>query len=265
MDATASQHPFIAKGVSCRFGALQVLKDLDLPPLGPGQVVALLGPNGSGKSTLLKSLAGLVPARFNALSLGRRDMLAQPGHARADALRYLPQSLPEALHLTVTESLLVALNVRRRTGKAQAMERSVAVLDSLGIAALAPKYLDGLSGGQKQLVGLAQTLVDQPDVLLLDEPLASLDLNYQHHVMSLLGLLARERNMLIIIVMHDLNMALRYADTALLLYQGRLLAAGPPRAVITPEHLAHAFKVQARIQVVRGGHATVFVDELIQL
>ncbi|WP_442596137.1 ABC transporter ATP-binding protein [Parapusillimonas sp. JC17] len=265
MDALASAQTLIAKGVSCRFGSLQVLDDLDLPPLPPGQVVALLGPNGSGKSTLLKSLAGLVPARFHALSVGHRDMLAQPERARADILRYLPQSLPEALHLTVTESLLVALNVRRRPGKAQAMERSIAVLESLGIAALAPKYLDALSGGQKQLVGLAQTLVDQPDVLLLDEPLASLDLNYQHHVMGLLGRLARERNMLIIIVVHDLDMALRYADTALLLHQGGLLAAGPPKTVITPEHLAHAFKVQARIQVVRGGHATVFVDDLIQL
>lgn len=265
MEAAIDRHALIVRGASCRFGSLRVLDGLDLPPLRPGQVVALLGPNGSGKSTLLKSLAGLVPARFQALSFGACDMLSQPARQRAEVLRYLPQSLPEAVHLTVTEAMLVALNVRRRTDREQAMQRAMAVLDSLGIAALAPKYLDALSGGQKQLVGLAQTLADQPGALLLDEPLASLDLNYQHHVMALLGRLARERNMLIIIVVHDLNMALRYADTALLLYQGKLLAAGPPPAVVTPEHLAHAFKVQAHIQTGHAGQSGVFVDGLIQL
>src|SRR5690606_19978196 len=155
--------------------------------------------------------------------------------------------------------------IRRRPGFEPAMARSMKVLEDLGIAALGPKHLDTLSGGQKQLVGLAQTLVDQPDVLLLDEPLASLDLNYQHHVMRLLGRLARERKMPVVIVLHDLNTALRYPDTALLLYQGKLLAAGPAQAVITPDTLAEAFKVKARVEVILGGHATLFVDDLFQL
>src|SRR5690606_11554341 len=100
---------------------------------------------------------------------------------------------------------------------------------------------------------------------LLDEPLASLDLNYQHHVMRLLGRLADEHDMLVVIVVHDLNMALRYADLALLLYQGRLLASGPPHCVISPAHLSTAFKVHTRLQKDDADNCSVFVEGPIEL
>lgn len=253
------------KGLSCQLGNNTILRALTLPDLQGGELVALLGPNGSGKSTLLRSLAGLAPGHFDALLLNDLDLRGLPARTRAQTIRYLPQYLPDPIHLTVTEAMLVALNARGGQAPAAAMARSESVLDSLGIVHLASRFLDELSGGQKQLVGLAQALADEPAVLLLDEPLASLDLNYQHHAMLLLKRLAVERGLLVLIVVHDLNIALRYADTAMLLHQGRLLAAGDPLSVITPPFIAEAFQVRARVERCSLGYANILVDDLIQL
>lgn len=242
-----------------------MLRALSLPQLHGGQLVALLGPNGSGKSTLLRSIAGLTPAHADTLELNGTDLRAWPARKRAQQIRYLPQSLPGDIHLTVTEAVLVALKARAAPDTTAALQRVATVLSDLGMARLAPCYLDELSGGQKQLVGLAQALVQEPSVLLLDEPLASLDLNFQHHVMQLLQSLARTRRLLVIIVVHDLNIALRYADSALLMHDGELLASGDPLAVVTPRHLARAFLVQARIERCAKGYANVMVDDLIRL
>ena len=242
-----------------------MLRALSLPKLRGGQLVALLGPNGSGKSTLLRSIAGLTPAQADTLELNGTDLRAWPARKRAEQIRYLPQSLPGDIHLTVTEAVLVALKARAAPDTNAALQRVANVLSDLGMARLAPRYLDELSGGQKQLVGLAQALVHEPSVLLLDEPLASLDLNFQHHVMQLLQSLARTRRLLVIIVVHDLNIALRYADSALLMHDGELLASGDPLTVVTPRHLALAFLVQARIEHCAKGYANVMVDDLIRL
>jgi iron complex transport system ATP-binding protein len=253
------------EGLSCKLGGNQILQGLTLPALQGGGLVALLGPNGSGKSTLLRSIAGLAPAQINVLSLDGLDLRGLPARTRAETIRYLPQSLPDSIHLTVTEALLVALNARSALAPDIAMSRTEEVLHSLGIASLGPRFLDELSGGQKQLVGLAQALADEPAVLLLDEPLASLDLNFQHHAMMLLARLATDRGLLVLIVVHDLNIALRYAGTALMLHQGRLLAAGEPLSVITPASIAQAFQVRARVESCSLGYANVLVDDLIQL
>ncbi len=253
-------------GLSCRLGSQHVLQALTLPALHGGQLVALLGRNGSGKSTLLKSIAGLVPAHADSLKLDGVNLQPLAARARAATMRYLPQSLPDFVHLTVTEAVLVALKARGTSISTPiAMQKVAAILKDLDIEGLGPCFLDELSGGQKQLVGLAQALVHEPAVLLLDEPLASLDLNYQHHVMQMLSELALVKGLLVIIVLHDLNIALRYANAALLLHGGTLLASGEPRAVITPPYLAQAFLVRARIEHCSQNLPNVLIDDLIQL
>lgn len=264
-DETRPSSTLIVHGLSCRLGQNDILKGLSLPDLHGGELVALLGPNGSGKSTLLRSISGFVRANSQALRLNDHNLQAMGARERAGLLRYLPQSLPEAVHLTVTEAVLVALRARESIPTLHALKIAGEVLDDLGIAHLADRYLDELSGGQKQLVGLAQALSKQPQVLLLDEPISSLDLNYQHHVMRLLARLSRSLHLLIIIVLHDLNIALRYADRALLLHNGELLAGGLPQAVVTSDNLARAFHVQARVEHCGDGRASVFVDDLIRL
>ncbi|HEY9279443.1 MAG TPA: ABC transporter ATP-binding protein [Eoetvoesiella sp.] len=265
MQSISSSGEFRAEGISARLGSNQVLDGLDLPILHAGRLVALLGPNGCGKSTLLKSIAGLVHAHHKVLRLDDQDLLVLPANDRAKQVRYLPQSLPDDVHLTVMEAILVAINARRSTAHGTALNKVQSTLADLGIAHLGPRYLDELSGGQKQLVGLAQALSHEPKVLLLDEPLASLDLNYQHHVMQLLIRLTQERKMLTLIVLHDLNSALRYADLALLMRDGALVASGVPDEVITPGNLAKAFSIQARIETCSQGRPYVLVDDLIHI
>lgn len=235
-----------------------VLKLVTLPRLQPGSVTALLGPNGSGKSTLLKALAGLLPCD-GVLRLEDVDLARLALAERVERVAYLPQSLPRGVHLRVIETLLAAL---RAGGRAplDAMVQAERVLARLGIPALAMQYLDALSGGQRQLVGLAQALVRQPRVLLLDEPLAALDLRHQLRTMRLIGELATERGMAVLIVLHDLNIALRHCTAAVLLKDGELRAAGTPAQAINGVTLAEVYGVRARVEVCSLGQLQVLVD-----
>jgi iron complex transport system ATP-binding protein len=140
----------------------------------------------------------------------------------------------------------------------------MSLLRQLGIAHLALRYLDQLSGGQKQLVGLAQSLIRQPSLLLLDEPLSALDLNYQFHVMDLVRRETRRRNIITLVVVHDINIALRHADHVLMLKEGRLLADGAPSQVITPEILATVYGVRGRIEPCSQGIMQVIIDGLAE-
>lgn len=250
-------------GLTAGYGRGDVLHALSIPALAAGQVTALLGPNGSGKSTLLKALAGLVRARDGSVLLDGQDLTRLGVGERARHMVYLPQSLPAAVHLRVFESVLVAANASRDTLSAGAgMADIERLLERLGIGHLALHYLDALSGGQKQLVGLAQALIRHPRVLLLDEPLSALDLNYQFHVMRLLKQETREHGLISIIVLHDLNVALQHADRAVMIQAGRLHAEGAPVDVITPASLAEVYGVQGRVEACSRGLRQVLIDGL---
>lgn len=254
------------RGVHCRLGTRDVLLGVDLPDLPSGQLVALLGPNGSGKSSLLRSMAGVTPARFDSLKVDGRDIAALPASRRADLLRYLPQSPPAPLHLSVNDALRVPLHSARGLSLPRDDTARVArILQDLGIGHLADRFLDELSGGQRQLVGLAQTLVHRPRVLLLDEPLASLDLNYQFHVITLLRRWAHEYGLLVIVVLHDLDVALRHADAALVLHQGRLVSGGPPLDAIDATCLEQVFGVRAQILHTESAPPRVLIHSLTSL
>ncbi|WP_064151483.1 ABC transporter ATP-binding protein, partial [Klebsiella pneumoniae] len=205
----------------------KVIENLTVPHLPRGKITALLGPNGSGKSTLMRAMAGLGPCRGELLLEGE-NLLTQPFSRRAEQVVYLPQTLPAGVHLHVLESIIVAQRAAGGRHSPQRQEEVMALLRQLGIAHLAMSYLDQLSGGQKQLVGLAQSLIRQPRLLLLDEPLSALDLNYQFHVMDLVRRETRRRNIVTLVVVHDINIALRHADHVLMLKAGQLLGDGTP-------------------------------------
>ncbi|MGE8618524.1 MAG: ABC transporter ATP-binding protein [Achromobacter spanius] len=247
--------------LSAGYARDDVLHALSIPSLAAGEVTALLGPNGSGKSTLLKALAGLVRTRSGSVLLDGQDLSRLGVGERARHLVYLPQSLPAAVHLRVFESVLVAANASRHAPPL-ALSDIDRLLERLGIAHLAMHYLDALSGGQKQLVGLAQALIRQPRVLLLDEPLSALDLNYQFHVMRLLKQQTLEHGLISVIVLHDLNVALQHADRAVMIQHGRLHAQGTPAEVITPDSLATVYGVQGRVEACSRGLRQVLIDGL---
>ncbi|GAA3885304.1 ABC transporter ATP-binding protein [Gibbsiella dentisursi] len=240
----------------------QVIRNLSVPMLPRGKITVLLGPNGSGKSTLLRSLAGLNPAQGK-LWLDGDNLMAMPFARRAEKVVYLPQSLPAGVHLHVLESVIVAQRASGGRSHAGSEADVMALLEQLGIAHLALSYLDQLSGGQKQLVGLAQSLIRQPSLLLLDEPLSALDLNYQFHVMDLVRRETSKRNIVTIVVVHDINIALRHGDHVLMLQDGNVVADGVPEAVITSESLAQVYGVRGRIERCSRGTPQVLIDGLI--
>jgi iron complex transport system ATP-binding protein len=240
-----------------------VIGDLSVPKLPRGEITVLLGPNGSGKSTLLRALAGLNRAQGE-LILDGHDLMQMPFAKRAEQVVYLPQSLPAGVHLHVLESIIVAQRASGSQGsQAKTSAQVMALLRLLGIEHLALSYLDQLSGGQKQLVGLAQSLIRQPSLLLLDEPLSALDLNYQFHVMDLVRQETRKRNIITVVVVHDINIALRHGDNVLMLKDGQLIADGKPEAVITAESLAQVYGVRGRIERCSQGTPQVLIDGLV--
>lgn len=240
-----------------------VIRHLNVPMLPRGKITVLLGPNGSGKSTLLRSLAGLNRAEGQ-LMLDGHDLMPMPFARRAEQVVYLPQTLPAGVHLHVLESIIVAQ--RASGGKSKVTDgtdKVMTLLRQLGIEHLALSYLDQLSGGQKQLVGLAQSLIRQPSLLLLDEPLSALDLNYQFHVMDLVRQETQKRNIVTVVVVHDINIALRHGDRVLMLKDGHLIADGEPEAVITADSLARVYGVRGRIERCSQGTPQILIDGLV--
>ncbi len=239
----------------------KVIDGVTLPPLARGGVHALVGPNAAGKSTLMRALAGLQPAS-GSVRLDGEELLGLPLAAQAARVTYMPQTLPSGVGLNVLESVAGAV---RASGTGQdprtPEQRALAVLERAGILALALEGLDRLSGGQRQLVSLAQSLVREPRVLLLDEPISALDLQHQMRVMRLVRELARERGMIVLVVLHDLQIAARWADGIVMLSSGAVAATGTPAEAITPMTLARVYGVDARVERCSKGSLQIIVDD----
>ncbi|WP_322104407.1 ABC transporter ATP-binding protein [Paraburkholderia sp. J41] len=271
--ATATKNGLRIHDLGVRYGRRDVLASLTAGPLPRGAITALLGPNGSGKSTLLRALAGLTRAHAGALSLDGEALALTAAGARSHSVVYLPQTLPAGVRMQALESVRVALHATRSAGglrglhghsmrRTDDLDIAHDALRRLGIAPLASRPLDELSGGQRQLVGIAQALVRDPQVLLLDEPLSALDLNHQFHVMRSLADITRERGIVTVVVLHDLNVALRACDRAMLLAGGRIVSFGAPAEVVTPAALESVFGVLARIETCSRGQHQVLIDGL---
>jgi len=259
---TAAAHANDARGLRIRqlhagYRGRPILRGLDLPDLRAGQFTALLGPNGAGKSTLLKAMAGLIPTRGE-IALDGQALDGMKPAERASRVGYMPQRLPDDLDITVLESLLSILRVCGQ-GTETALPHAMAALERLGIAALGMQPLGALSGGQRQMASLAQALATGPRVLLLDEPTSALDLRHQVAVMRTVRALA-EQGCIVVAVLHDLNLAARWADEVVVLTGGALCASGTPDRALTPEVLALAYGVQARVEACSKGFLTVQAD-----
>lgn len=253
--------------LSTGYRGRRVIDDLSLPLLRPGEVHSLLGPNAAGKSTLMRAIAGLQPASGEVRLNGRSLMgVSLAEHARH--ITYMPQTLPQGVALTVLETVIGALRaspIGDQTLDTQSLAlRAIAVLERIGIQGLAMRGLDQLSGGQRQLVSLAQALVREPEVLLLDEPISALDLHHQWRVMQLVHELSRERQMIVLMVLHDLQVAARWSDGVVLLADGKVAASGTAREAITPDVLADVYAVQARIEHCSAGSLQIMVDGIIR-
>lgn len=226
------------------YGAKRVIPGLSLAPLRGGQVVGLLGPNASGKSTMMKAAAGVQPTQAGRVSVQVDGQELGPRDARK-AIGYVPQDLPKSAALTAFETVVVA--GRRRLGSKLARYRAAEVMQELGIVELAGHYLSDLSGGQRQMVAVAQMLVTEPSVLLLDEPTSALDLHRQLFLLSDLRDRVRESGALAVVAIHDINLAARFCDELVVIKKGELQAQGAPGEVLHPALLQDVYGVTADV------------------
>jgi len=251
--------------VSIAYGRRTVIDSLSLPPLEPGTLTALIGPNAAGKSTLLRGIAGLNPMRGQ-VALGTDDLARLPPAERSRRMTYVPQTLPPGVALSVVETVIGALRATTaiaRMPRAAYVDQAFDALERLGIGGLATRSLSELSGGQRQLASLAQAIARRPRVLLLDEPTSALDLHYQVRVLSNVQTLVREHGLIGVVVLHDIGLAARFADTVAVLHEGRLATAGTPQEAITSELLARAYQVRARVERCSRGFLQVIVDDML--
>ncbi|THF64517.1 ABC transporter ATP-binding protein [Pseudothauera nasutitermitis] len=256
------------RDLSTGYHGREIIHKLVLPDIRAGEVHSLVGPNGAGKSTLMRALAGLQRAT-GSVKLGGRELIGLSLAEHARHITYMPQTLPQGVALTVLESVIGALRASPTgedagLGEKAIERRSLEVLQRVGITHLALNGLDQLSGGQRQLVSLAQSLVREPRVLLLDEPISALDLQHQLRVMQLVHELARERGMIALVVLHDLQAAARWSDGIVMFSKGAVVATGKPAEAITPHTLARVYGVRARTEHCSHGMLQIMVDGVLR-
>ena len=247
-----------AERLSVRLGGREVVSQVSFD-IGSGEVVGLVGPNGSGKSTCVGALAGLKRPSSGAVRLEGSALDEVAVRRRARTISYLPQN-PEC-HWPLSVRQVVALGrLPHRSvwggigaGDAAAIERA---MEKLEVTGLADRRVDRLSGGERMRVMLARALAPEPRVLIVDEPTDGLDPNHQLHVMELLRAMAGE-GCAVLAVLHDLSLAERFCDRLLLLHEGRLVASGPPRDVLTPENVARVYRVETAVFGGEGRSALV--------
>lgn len=243
--------------LAVNYGTRQVLADISLRKVYAGEVIALVGPNAAGKSTFLKAIAGLVPATGRVLLNGENCLQWSP-RERARHIGFMPQALPGDTSLTVLEATLAALGGRTASESGNEFD-ALHVLERLRIGELALQPLMQLSGGQRQLAALAQTVVRGCPLVLLDEPVSALDLAHQWEVMSVTRRLADEGH-IVFVVLHDLTLAAQWADLIAILHDCRVYSFGRPCNVITERALHQVWGVRARVRRCEQGRPYVLVD-----
>lgn len=226
-----------------------VIDDLSLE-IPPGQVTALIGANGSGKSTLLRGLARLLKPRAGTVLLDGESIAQFSSKQLAQRLGLLPQS-PLAPQGLLVEDLVARGRYpyqrlfRQWSGSdEEAVDRA---LEEAGIADLRTRLVDELSGGQRQRAWIALTLAQEAEIMLLDEPTTYLDLAHQTEVLDLIAALNRDQGRTIVMVLHDINQACRYAHHVIALRDGICHAAGPPKEVMTEPLIEAVFGVPVRV------------------
>ncbi len=235
----------------------QILKDISFTAEA-GECLAILGNNGAGKSTLLKCLDRILRPQTGRVEVDGTELLPLSHGELARRVAFVAQGV-QGNRLTVYDTLLLGRKPYMRWGLGQ---RDLAIVDDvlrrLGLEGMAVRYLDQLSGGEQQKIMLARALVQEPSVLLLDEPTSNLDLKNQYETLELVRRACRDRGITAVLVLHDLNLALRFCDRFLLLHGGAVFAAGDA-GVVTPENIRAVYGIGAAVETVRG--RTVVVPE----
>jgi iron complex transport system ATP-binding protein len=215
------------------------------------EILAILGPNGVGKSTLLKCINGLLKTKQGTVLVDGENLCRMKRVEVAKRIGYVPQRA-DVSQITVFDSVLLG---RKPHITWDVSKKDIQItkdaITRFGMESLSLKYIDEISGGELQKVQIARALVQEPKVLLLDEPTSSLDLCNQHRIMATLVDVVKRTNLTAIMTMHDLNLALRYADKFLMLKDGKIFAAGDHN-VITSENIEAVYGLPVNIETYQG-------------
>ena len=244
---------FLFRDITVRIGNAVIVEGA-ASELKKGEVTALIGPNGAGKSTLLTALAGL-RAFEGAVYSDAMQVTAKEQRAR---VAYMPQDIGAQSSLTAIEVVLLGrLRSLGLTIPGELVAEAVAALDTFGLSHLQGRNLSEVSGGQRQLIYLTQALFRKPDLLLLDEPTASLDLRHQLIVLDAVRSFIIRHDMPVVIAIHDISLAAQFADRIICISDGRIDISDETRTVLRPERLQRVFGVEVEITESGSGHLRI--------
>jgi len=237
-----------AKGIVFGYNSSPILKDVSFE-IGPSRLVTIVGPNGSGKSTLIKCIDRILAPEKGSVLIDRKEVTKMDRMEIAKNLSYVPQSSARTFSSNVFDTVLMGR--RPHIGwlsSSDDEERVWEVLRLLGIEELAMSGFAELSGGQQQKVLIARALVQETKVMLLDEPTSNLDIWHQLDVMNIVSDLVKKRRMTVLMALHDLNLASKYSDGIIMMKRGRIMAAGDPASVLTPENIEAIYNVEVAVR-----------------
>ncbi|MFN8411067.1 MAG: heme ABC transporter ATP-binding protein [Anaerolineales bacterium] len=235
--------------LSVYYGDRQILHGIQLD-VNSGEVVALIGPNGAGKSTLIRAVSGVIPIHAGNIFVNQKNVTMLSTMERARHISVVPQAVSMPPAFTVWETVLLGrtpyLNFLGQTSaKDEAFARQA--LQQADVLHLIDKRMDEISGGEQQRVLLARTLAQDTPILLMDEPTTHLDLSHQIDLLKLVTKQAREKQLTVLIALHDLNLASMFADRIAIVQKGLLCVAGTPQETLTSEIINSIYQVPVHI------------------
>jgi len=234
----------LATSLHAAYGPLSVLQDVSFS-VSKGDFFIVIGPNGSGKTTLLKILSAINPFQSGKLEIAGIPLKKYSRKSLAKIMALVPQTVPEDLPFTVRELILMARSPRMGLLGLEGdhdIQKADEAMAFTGVEPLADRKMDQLSGGERQRAFIARAICQEPQIILLDEPTAALDLAHQVRVMDLMERLRTEKGLTIVMVSHDINLAAMYATFLMLLKKGRIIKMGLPSEVLTFKTLEEAYE-----------------------
>ncbi|NLL94700.1 MAG: ABC transporter ATP-binding protein [Thermoplasmatales archaeon] len=249
-------------GLNQGYGKKEILFDINAIA-DAGKVTSILGPNGSGKSTLIKTVTGILPYSVGNVTFDGRELSGLDLGERAKLISYVPQSFSYMSYTSVMETVMTGrtphMGWEPGDRDLEAVQESLAFMD---IESLSDLNINELSGGQRQRVFIARALAQESKFMMFDEPTSSLDIKYQIETMKKLHALAHNRNIGLVVAMHDLNLVLRYSDEVILLKGGRVHSRGSPREIISEESLRDVYGVESEIVEGRDGRTYIHMMDV---